>query len=74
MDDPKVQARKTLPVVCFNSADELTVADYIAKAKKITGADVVLANSDVHKLEHALRVFKGMAAVASKQREGVEER
>jgi hypothetical protein len=57
----------TLPVVCFNRDDELTIKDYMVKAKALSGGEVDLTSEDKKKLEYSLRVFKGLAASAAKQ-------
>ncbi len=56
-----------LPVVCFNGRDELTIEGYMVKANALSGGEVELTLEDKKKLEYSLRVFKGLAANASKQ-------
>ena len=55
-----------LPVVCFNGHDELTIERCMVKANALSGGEVELRPEDKKKLEYSLRVFKGLAANASK--------
>ena len=60
MNKQNLQARRSLPIVGFNSETPLTVNEYLARAKAMTGKDVVLTPVEVRKLENSLRVFRGM--------------
>ena len=71
MNKQKLQARRRRPIVCFNSETPLTMNEYLARAKAMTGKDVVLTSMEVRKLENSLRVFQGMAA-ARRQRDAQE--